>query len=118
MRYPLPPETGYLPDLAALEALITPRAKAIVINNPSNPTGAVFPEETVRGLVALARKHDLWLIADEIYEDLVFEGAHVPAAPCDPERVINAIRERVGEAALCAAVAAGAGVVVAEPTLA
>jgi aspartate/methionine/tyrosine aminotransferase len=89
VRYPLPPENGYLPDLAELEARITPRAKAIVINNPSNPTGAVFPEETVRALVALARKHDLWLIADEIYEDLIFEGVHVPATQFDPERVIT-----------------------------
>jgi aspartate aminotransferase/aminotransferase len=89
VRYPLPPENGYLPDLAELEARITPRAKAIIINNPSNPTGAVFPEESVRALVALARKHDLWLIADEIYEDLIFEGVHVPAAQFDPERVIT-----------------------------
>jgi aspartate aminotransferase/aminotransferase len=89
VRYPLPPENGYLPDLAELEARITPRAKAIVINNPSNPTGAVFPEETVRALVTLARKHDLWLIADEIYEDLIFEGVHVPATQFDPERVIT-----------------------------
>jgi aspartate/methionine/tyrosine aminotransferase len=89
VRYPLPPEQGYLPDLAKLEALVTPRTKAIVINNPSNPTGAVFPEATVRGLVELAKQHDLWLISDEVYEDLIFEGEHVPAARFDPERVIT-----------------------------
>ncbi|MDQ3225073.1 MAG: aminotransferase class I/II-fold pyridoxal phosphate-dependent enzyme [Chloroflexota bacterium] len=89
VRFPLRPERGYLPDIAEIEAQITPRTKALVINNPSNPTGAVFPEETVRELVALAAKHDLWLISDEIYEDLVFEGEHFPAARFDAERVIT-----------------------------
>jgi aspartate/methionine/tyrosine aminotransferase len=89
VRYPLLPAEGYRPDLAALEASITPRTKAIVINNPSNPTGGVFSAETVKALVDLARKYDLWLVADEIYEDLVFSGMHVPAASFDAERVIT-----------------------------
>lgn len=89
VRYPLVPENGYRPDLAAMEAAITPRTKAIVINNPSNPTGAVFSTETVQALVDLARKHDLWLISDEVYEDLIFDGQHVPAARFDPDRVIT-----------------------------
>jgi len=89
VRYAMKPENGYLPDAAELEALITPRTKAIVINNPSNPTGAVFPRETVRALVELAAKHDLWLIADEVYEELIFAGEHVPAASFDSERVIT-----------------------------
>lgn len=89
VRYRLEPETGYRPDLAALEAQITPRTKAIIINNPSNPTGGVFDQATVRGLVELARKHDLWLISDEVYEDLIFAGEHIPAARFDNERVIT-----------------------------
>ena len=89
VRYRLEPEQGYRPDLAALEAQITPRTKAIIINNPSNPTGSVFDEATVRGLVELARKHDLWLISDEVYEDLIFAGEHIPAARFDSERVIT-----------------------------
>lgn len=90
VRYSLLAEEGYRPDMAALEAKITPRTKAIVINNPSNPTGGVFSEETVRALVDLARKHDLWLISDEVYEDLVFDGKqHIPAATFDAERVIT-----------------------------
>ena len=89
VRYPLRPENGYLPDIGEIEERITPRTKALIINNPSNPTGAVFPEETVRALVELARKHDLWLISDEIYEDLIFAGEHVPAARFDAERVIT-----------------------------
>ncbi|MCA9876641.1 MAG: aminotransferase class I/II-fold pyridoxal phosphate-dependent enzyme, partial [Thermomicrobiales bacterium] len=89
VRYRLEPEQGYRPDLAAVEAQITPRTKAIIINNPSNPTGGVFDEATVRGFVDLAREHDLWLIADEVYEDLIFDGAHIPAARFDSERVIT-----------------------------
>ncbi|MFN8590718.1 MAG: aminotransferase class I/II-fold pyridoxal phosphate-dependent enzyme [Thermomicrobiales bacterium] len=89
VRYPLLPENGYLPQIADIEARITPRTKALIINNPSNPTGAVFPEETVRALVEVARKHDLWLISDEVYEDLIFSGKHVPAAKFDAERVIT-----------------------------
>src|ERR687890_296159 len=89
VRYPLRPENGYLPQVGEIEERITPRTKALIINNPSNPTGAVFPEETVRTLVELARKHDLWLISDEIYEDLIFAGQHVPAARFDAERVIT-----------------------------
>jgi aspartate aminotransferase/aminotransferase len=89
VRYPMRPENGYLPTIADVEARITPRTKAIVMNNPSNPTGAVFPEELVREMVALARKHDLWLISDEIYEDLIFAGEHIPAARFDPDRVIT-----------------------------
>ena len=89
VRYPLHPENGYLPDIGEIEERITPQAKALIINNPSNPTGAVFPEATVRSLVELAKKHDLWLISDEIYEDLIFAGEHVPAARFDAERVIT-----------------------------
>jgi aspartate aminotransferase/aminotransferase len=90
VRYPMLPENGYVPQVADVEARITPRTKAIVINNPSNPTGAVFPLERIRELVELARKHDLWLISDEIYEDLIFEGRHVPAARFDEDgRVIT-----------------------------
>jgi aspartate aminotransferase/aminotransferase len=89
VRYPLRPENEYLPEISEIEERITPRTKALIINNPSNPTGAVFPEETVRALVELAQKHDLWLISDEIYEDLIFAGEHVPAARFDAERVIT-----------------------------
>lgn len=89
VRYRLEPEQRYRPDLAALEAQITPQTKALIINNPSNPTGGVFDEATVKGLVALAQKHDLLLIADEIYEDLIFDGEFVPAARFDRERVIT-----------------------------
>jgi aspartate aminotransferase len=76
--YPL--GAGYQPDLAALRRLITPRTRGILINSPSNPTGAVFPEATLRGIWETARERDLWILSDEAYEDFVFRGAHVSTA--------------------------------------
>ncbi len=88
--YPLLRERDYQPDLAALEALVTPRTKTLVINSPANPTGAVFPPETIRALVELAARHDLYVISDEVYEEIVFEGQHAPAASFDRDgRVIG-----------------------------
>ncbi|HEY8598324.1 MAG TPA: aminotransferase class I/II-fold pyridoxal phosphate-dependent enzyme, partial [Thermomicrobiales bacterium] len=88
--YPLRPERGYLPDPAEVAALITPRTKLLLLNTPSNPTGAVFPAATVAELVHLATVHDLWVLSDEIYEALVFDGTHIPAARYDDDgRVIT-----------------------------
>lgn len=67
-------EEKYLPDLDKLERLITPKTKAILFNSPCNPTGAVYPEEVLRGLAELAVRHDLWVLSDEIYEKLVYNG--------------------------------------------
>lgn len=90
VRYPLIAEQGFLPDLDTLERLVTSRTKAIVLNSPSNPTGAVFPPEILAGLVRFAQAHDLWLISDEAYEDVVFEGQHVSPARFDEDgRVIS-----------------------------
>jgi aspartate/methionine/tyrosine aminotransferase len=83
VRYPLRSENGYLPDLDDLEKLVTSKTKILLMCNPSNPTGAVFPAEAVRALVEFAQKHDLYVISDEIYEALIFEGVHVPASAFD-----------------------------------
>ena len=66
---------GWNPDLADIEAKITDHTHALVIINPNNPTGAVYSEETVRGLVDIARRHDLVLMVDEIYEKILFEDS-------------------------------------------
>ncbi|HZI89275.1 MAG TPA: aminotransferase class I/II-fold pyridoxal phosphate-dependent enzyme [Candidatus Polarisedimenticolia bacterium] len=73
--YPL--GAGYQPELGSLGGLVTPKTRAIMINSPSNPTGAVFPEATLRAMYEMAREHDLWILSDEAYEDFVFSGAHV-----------------------------------------
>ena len=58
----------WAPDLEDLAAKITPRTKAIVVINPNNPTGAVYPDHVLRGIIDLARRHELVLMADEIYD--------------------------------------------------
>jgi alanine-synthesizing transaminase len=66
---------GWDPDLADVEARITENTHALVIINPNNPTGAVYSPATVRGLVDIARRHDLVVMADEIYEKIIFDDA-------------------------------------------
>jgi len=75
----LRPETGFHPDLDALAAAVTPKSRVIWINSPHNPTGAVFTQAEIDGIAALCRRHDLWLLSDEVYEDLAFARPHVSA---------------------------------------
>jgi aspartate/methionine/tyrosine aminotransferase len=72
---PVPPDLsrGRALDLDALERSITPRTRAIVFNSPSNPTGAIVPDDDLQRLARLAQKHDLWVIADEIYRRISYE---------------------------------------------
>ena len=88
VRYPLLPSEGYEPDLEALEAL-APQASAMIVNSPSNPTGAVYRRAAIEAMVELAQRHDLVMISDEVYEDLIFEGEHVSPATLDASRVIT-----------------------------
>jgi arginine:pyruvate transaminase len=79
---PLRPEHGFRMQVADVAARITPRSRVLFLNTPHNPTGAVLRTEDIRALGALARKHDLWILSDEVYEDLVFPN--VPfASPLD-----------------------------------
>ena len=81
-HYPCPPERNFMPDLGSLEALITEKTRAIVVINPNNPTGAVYSKEELKGLVALAAAHDLVVLADEIYDRMVYDDAEFfPIAP-------------------------------------
>jgi alanine-synthesizing transaminase len=66
---------GWNPDLAEVESKITENTHGLVIINPNNPTGAVYSEATVKGLIDIARRHDLVVFADEIYEKIVFDDA-------------------------------------------
>jgi len=77
-------------DPAAIETAIGPRTRAVVVNSPSNPTGAVAGREALSAVLDVVARHGLWLVSDECYEDIVFEGAHVsPAALGDPERIVS-----------------------------
>ncbi len=83
--YQLTPQHGFEPDLSALEASITDRTRAIIVNSPSNPLGSVFGEETLRDLLALAQRHDLWVISDEVYEYFTYGTRHVSMAALDDD---------------------------------
>jgi aspartate aminotransferase/aminotransferase len=79
VRYHLRPQNGFLPDPDEIASKVTDRTKAILLNTPGNPTGAVFPRATMARLAEIARSHGLYLISDEIYEDIVFGREHVSA---------------------------------------
>ena len=78
--YPCPAELGFEPDIGALEALITPNTRALVVINPNNPTGAVYAPASLAGIARIATDHDLWVISDEVYDTQVWSGRHVPMA--------------------------------------
>jgi len=75
VHYRCDENNGWNPDLDDIEARITENTHALVVINPNNPTGAVYSEETVRGLVDIARRHNLVLMSDEIYEKILFDDA-------------------------------------------
>lgn len=70
-------DNNWQPDLEMVESSVTPRTKILFMVSPSNPVGAVLNEESVRGLCEIAIKHDLYVVADELYERLVFDGKKV-----------------------------------------
>ncbi len=82
---------GFRPDLAALAAAVTPRTRAILLNSPHNPTGAVFTREELTAIARIAVERDLLVVTDEVYEHLVYTGEHVPLAtlPGMPERTVS-----------------------------
>ncbi|BFV57978.1 pyridoxal phosphate-dependent aminotransferase [Kitasatospora sp. CMC57] len=82
---------GFRPDLDELRTLITPRTRLLLINTPHNPTGTVLTPDELRGIAELACEHDLLVITDEVYEHLVFAGAHRPLAalPGMRERTVS-----------------------------
>jgi len=65
---------GWLPDMQDMAARITPNTRAVVVINPNNPTGALYPDDLLRAIIELARKHDLIVYADEIYDKVVYDG--------------------------------------------
>jgi len=90
--YPCPPEYGFQPDLESLARLISPRTKILVVNSPNNPTGAVYPEATVAAMIDLAQSHNLWLLSDECYDQIVFDGSWTSPAKLAPDddRIVTA----------------------------
>ena len=79
------PANGFVPTIDQLKEAVSPKTKAIVINSPCNPTGALFDRETMKGIAQLALRHGLWVISDEIYDRLVYGQAHVSIASIGSE---------------------------------
>ena len=82
------PSNGWLPDVAEIERLITPATRALVVIDPNNPTGATYPETVRRGLIEIAEKYNLPLLADEVYGDLAYDGPVAPMASLYPDAPI------------------------------
>lgn len=81
VHYPCRPERGFVPDPVEIEALVTERTRALVIINPNNPTGAVYSREVLAALAGIAERRHLVLCADEIYDEMLYDGAEfVPLA--------------------------------------
>lgn len=80
----LRPDRGFRLAAADVAARITPKTRVLFLNTPHNPTGAILTPEDLAELGALARAHDLWILSDEVYEDLVFPGARFTSALADP----------------------------------
>ncbi len=68
---PLDPDRGFHPNIALIEQAITPKTRAILLNSPSNPTGAVFTQHEIEAISAIAKRHDLWIVSDEVYASLI-----------------------------------------------
>ncbi len=75
--YSLRETTRFLPDFDELERRVTPRTRAIVVNSPSNPMGSVFPRAVVERMLAFADRHNLTVVSDEVYDEMVYDGQHV-----------------------------------------
>lgn len=89
--YPLRPETGFAPDLDELDRLVGERTRAIIVNTPSNPLGSVLDETQLRAILDFARRHDLWVLSDEVYEYFTFGVPHTSIASLDDDgRVFSA----------------------------
>jgi alanine-synthesizing transaminase len=86
VHYRCDEESGWQPDLDDIRAKVTPRTKAIVVINPNNPTGAVYSREVLQGIIDIARESSLLVLADEIYDRILFDGAeHVSLATLAPD---------------------------------
>ena len=88
--YALREESKFQPDLAEIAAKITPKTRMLIFNSPNNPTGTVFSDSAIAQIAELAKKHDLWVIADEIYARILFSGEYksIWALPGMAERTV------------------------------
>jgi aspartate aminotransferase len=91
VRYPLREEDGLAPSAEVIEPLITDRTRVLLLNSPSNPTGVVSGAESLRGVMNLASARDLWVVSDEVYDEMAFDSVVAPSAAShgDPDRIVT-----------------------------
>ena len=82
------PDNHWLPDVGEIERAITPATRALVVIDPNNPTGASYPDDVRRGLIEIAERHNIPLLADEVYGDLAYDGPVAPMASLYPDAPI------------------------------
>jgi alanine-synthesizing transaminase len=86
VHYVCDEQAGWAPDLDDIRSKVTDRTRAIVVINPNNPTGAVYPREVLAAIAQVARKHELIVMADEIYDKILYDGAtHTSIASLAPD---------------------------------
>ena len=83
--YPCPASNNFEPDLDTLQRMITPRTKLLLINSPNNPTGAVYSRATVERLIEIAQRHNMWLVSDECYDQILLDGSWTSPGSLAPE---------------------------------
>jgi aspartate/methionine/tyrosine aminotransferase len=89
-HYGLTAANGYVPEVAELESLVTPRTRVLLLNSPSNPLGSVIGRERMTELLEFAARHDLWVLSDECYDEITFDGTAVSPAALDRDgRVVT-----------------------------
>lgn len=81
-------EEGFVPDPERVRAALSDRTRVILLNSPSNPTGAVYPREVVREIVEMAAERNIWVFADDLYEHLVYDGEFTAAAGYAPDKTL------------------------------
>ena len=80
VHLPTSEQSGFIPTAEAIENAVTPRSKVLILCSPSNPTGRVMKRDSMEAIAAVAEKHDLFVLSDEIYDSMVYTGRHVPFA--------------------------------------
>lgn len=88
--YPLNKDNNYKIDINTLESIITNKTKVLLVNSPSNPLGIIYNKDEINEIVDFAKKHDLFLVSDEVYDEIIFQGAHTSFYPHnDDGRIIS-----------------------------
>ena len=91
VHYRTDPSQNWMPDFDHLAARVTPATRAMIVINPNNPTGATYPKETRKALIAFAEQHGLAIVSDEVYSDIAYDGPVAPLGSLDPDAPVISV---------------------------